>query len=189
MGVRAADKTKTGRMKGEDYRRHPEEGGCARDDRAAGIGGSGSLLAQFQAADRIRQMYFPPGAQLPAMHFSLTPESLDSAVPRLAIDIEGQSVEYRHGPLRSQPIAWPGPAPGQVTVLFEESGGGGPNRSYQGPWALFHLLDEASVQPQSDVRYLVTLSAGGHIARLTLEATSVRNPFARNELRSFRCSG
>jgi hypothetical protein len=33
------------------------------------------------------------------------------------------------------------------------------------------------------------LSAGGHIARLTLEATSVRNPFARNELRSFRCSG
>jgi type VI secretion system protein ImpL len=86
---------------------------------AAGIGGSGSLLAQFQAADRIRQMYFPPGAQLPAMHFSLTPESLDSAVPRLAIDIEGQSVEYRHGPLRSQPIAWPGPAPGQVTVLFE----------------------------------------------------------------------
>ena len=40
MGGRAADKTKTGRMKGEDYRRHPEEGGCARDDRAAGIGGS-----------------------------------------------------------------------------------------------------------------------------------------------------
>jgi len=40
------------------------------------------------------------------------------------------------------------------------------------------------------VRYLVTLSAGGHLARLTLEATSVRNPFARNnELRAFRCGG
>jgi type VI secretion system protein ImpL len=74
-------------------------------------------------------------------------------------------------------------------VLFEQSGGGGPNHTYQGPWALFHLLDDASVQPQSDVRYLVTLSAGGHLARLTLEATSVRNPFARNELRSFRCGG
>jgi type VI secretion system protein ImpL len=74
-------------------------------------------------------------------------------------------------------------------VLFEESGGAGPNRSYQGPWALFHLLDDASIQPQSDVRYLVTLTAGGRTARLTLEATSVRNPFARNELRSFRCSG
>jgi type VI secretion system protein ImpL len=154
---------------------------------AAGIGGSGNLLAQFQAADRIRQIYFPPGAQLPGMHFSLTPESLDSAVPRLAIDIDGQSVEYRHGPLRSQALAWPGPSPGQATVLFEESGGGGPNRSYQGPWALFHLLDDASIQPQSDVRYLVTLTAGVRSARVTLEATSVRNPFARNELRSFRC--
>ncbi len=155
---------------------------------AAGIG-SGTSLAQFQAADRIRQIYFPPGAQLPALHFSLTPESLDSAVPRLAIDIDGQSLEYRHGPIRSQPIAWPGPSPGQATVLFEEGGGGGPNRSYQGPWALFHLLDDATIQPQSDVRYLVTLSAGGRTARLTLEASSVRNPFARNELRSFRCSG
>jgi type VI secretion system protein ImpL len=153
---------------------------------AAGIG-SGTSLAQFQAADRIRQMYFPPGAQLPSLRFSLTPESLDSAVPRLAIDIEGQSIEYRHGPIRSQAIAWPGPAPGQATVLFEESGGGGPNHAYQGPWALFHLLDDASVQPQTDVRYVVTLSAGGRLARLILEATSVRNPFSRNELRAFRC--
>jgi type VI secretion system protein ImpL len=154
---------------------------------AADIGGSASLLTQFQAADRIRQIYFPPGAQLPGMHFSLTPESLDSAVPRLAIDIEGQSIEYRHGPLRSQSLAWPGPSPGQASVLFEESGGGGPNRAYQGAWALFHLLDDASIQPQSDVRYLVTLTAGSRTARVTLDATSVRNPFARNELRSFRC--
>jgi len=71
----------------------------------------------------------------------------------------------------------------------EESGGGGPNRSYQGPWALFRLLDDATIQPQSDVRYLLTLSAGGRTARLILEAASVRNPFARNELRSFRCGG
>lgn len=155
---------------------------------AAGIG-AGTSLAQFQAADRIRQIYFPPGSQLPALRFSLRPESLDSAVPRLAIDIDGQSLEYRHGPIVSQPFAWPGPSPGQATVLFEEAGGSGPNRTYQGPWALFHLLDEASIQPQSDVRYLVTLSAGGRTAKLTLEATSVRNPFARNELRSFRCTG
>jgi len=151
---------------------------------AAGIG-SGTSLTQFQTADRIRQIYFPPGSQLPTMHFNLAPESLDSAVPRLAIDIDGQSLEYRHGPIRSQTISWPGLLQAQATVLFEESGGGGPNRSYQGPWALFHLLDDATIQPQSDVRYLVTLSAGGHTARLILEAASVRNPFARNELRSF----
>jgi type VI protein secretion system component VasK len=51
------------------------------------------------------------------------------------------------------------------------------------------LLDEASLQSQSEVRYLVNLSAGGRTARVTLEATSVRNPFGRNELRDFRCGG
>lgn len=155
---------------------------------ATGIAGSAALLPQFQAADRIRQMYFPPGAQLPTLHFSLTPTGLDGAVPRLAIEIDGQLLEYRHGPQRTQALAWPGPSPGQASVLFEEGGGAGPNRSYLGPWALFHLLDEATVTPQSDVRYQVGLSAGGHSARLLLEAASVRNPFSRNELRAFHCS-
>jgi len=155
---------------------------------AAGIG-AGTALTQFQMADRIRQMYFPPGAQLPGLRFSLQPESLDSAVPRFAIDIDGQTLEYRHGPIVSQAFAWPGPAAGQATVLFEEGAGAGPNKTYQGPWALFRLLDDASIQPQSDVRYLLTLTVAGRTARLTLEAASARNPFARNELRSFRCTG
>ena len=156
---------------------------------AAAIGGSNSLLSQVQTADRIRQIFFPPGAQLPSVHFTVTPDSLDSAVPRLAIDLEGQTIEYRHGPLRATPIAWPGPSPGQVTVLFEESGGGGPNRAYQGPWALFHFLDDTTIQAQSDLRYLATLTAGNRTAKVLIEATSVRNPFARNELRAFRCGG
>jgi type VI secretion system protein ImpL len=76
-------------------------------------------------------------------------------------------------------------------LLFEEGAGAGPSRSYQGPWALFHLLDNGSVQPQpqSDVRYQVTFTAGSHNAGVTLEAASVRNPFAHNELREFHCGG
>jgi type VI secretion system protein ImpL len=119
----------------------------------------------------------------------VAPESLDTATSRLALDIDGQTIEYRHGAPRAQNIVWPGPSPGQASVLFEESGGSGPNRSYQGPWALFRMLDEASIQPQSDVRYLVTLAAGGRSAGVMLEATSVRNPFAHNELRGFHCGG
>jgi type VI secretion system protein ImpL len=155
---------------------------------AVGIG-SNAMLARFQQVDRIRQVFFPPGAQLPTVHFTATPDSLDAGVRRLAVDIDGQSVEYRHGPTRAQQLAWPGPAPGQASVLFEETNGTGPNRAYKGPWAFFHMLDEASVQAQSDVRYAVGLSAGGRSARVMLEASSVRNPFGRNELRGFRCSG
>jgi type VI secretion system protein ImpL len=155
---------------------------------AAGIGSS-SLLNQFQTVDRIRKTYFPPAGQLPEMRFTVTPESLDANVRRLALNIDGQVVEYRHGPPRTQPLVWPGPSPGQASVLFEEAGGAGPNRSYQGPWALFRLLDDATLQPQSELKYLVTLTAGGHTGRVTLEATSVRNPFAHNELHGFRCGG
>jgi type VI secretion system protein ImpL len=156
---------------------------------AAALGGSKAMLEQFQTVERIRQIYFRPGGQTPELHFNMAPQSLDTAVSRLAVDIDGQTIEYRHGAPRAQGIAWPGPSPGQASVLFEEGGGSGPNHSYQGPWAFFRMLDGALVQPQSDLHYLVTLTAGSRSAGVMLEATSVRNPFAHNELRGFRCGG
>jgi type VI secretion system protein ImpL len=156
---------------------------------AAAVGGSSSLLAQFQAVERIRQIYFRPGAQLPELRFNLQPDYLDAAVRRLSVELDGQTLDYRHGPPRSQAFLWPGPAPGTASIVFEESAGGGPNRTYQGPWATFRLFDDATLQPQSEVRFIVTLRAGSRSARLVLEASSVRNPFASNELRDFRCGG
>jgi type VI secretion system protein ImpL len=156
---------------------------------AGAIGGSLALLNQFQTTDRIRQIYFHPGSQTPELRFGLTAESLDATVRRLAVEVDGQLLEYRHGPLHAVPIVWPGAASGQSSVLFEEGAGAGPNHVYHGPWSLFRLLDEATVTAQSDVRYSVGLHIDGRAAGLTLEATSVRNPFARNELRGFRCGG
>ena len=157
---------------------------------AGAIGGSSGLLGQFQNVEEIRQMYFGPGANSPEIRFTLTPESLDAGVRRLAIDIDGQLVEYRHGPQRTVAVQWPGPSPGQASILFEESGGSGPNKSYRGSWALFRLLEQAQIQPQADGRtYLVTFNVGGRSARLTLEASSARNPFGRSGLRGFRCGG
>lgn len=161
----------------------------------AGRIGSGVPLAQFQAAERIRQVYFPAGSSQPQVRFSLTPEYLDRGVDRRAqrmtLDIDGQSIQYRYDSPRAQLLVWPGPTPGQASLLFEEGAGSGPSRSYQGPWAFFHLLDNGAVQPQpqSDVRYQVIFTAGSHNAAVTLEAASVRNPFAHNDLRDFRCGG
>ena len=157
---------------------------------AGAIGGSSGLLSQFQNVEEIRQVYFSPGANAPEVRFTLTPESLDAAVRRLVIDIDGQPVEYRHGPPRAVAVQWPGPSPGQASILFEESGGSGPNKSYRGSWALFRLLEQAQIQPQADGRtYVVTFDVGGRNARLMLEASSARNPFGRNVLRGFRCGG
>ncbi len=157
--------------------------------RGAGGIGSHSLLRQFERVDRIRQVFFPPGSQLPSARFTVTPESLDASVRRLEVDIDGQKLEYRHGPLVAQPFVWPGPAPGQASILFEEAGGSGPYRAYQGPWALFRLLDAATVQQQTPLKYLVTVQAGGRAASLRFEASSAINPFGQNVLRGFRCGG
>jgi len=112
---------------------------------------------------------------------------LDAAVTRFSLDVDSQPMEYRHGPLQSLTFTWPGIGAGHTTLAFD-AGGPPAVASFQGPWAWFRALDQAKVQAQSETRFLVTFSQGGHTARVIIDATSVRNPFARNELQSFRCT-
>jgi len=84
-------------------------------------------------------------------------------------------------------MTWPGGPVGAAVAIFELRGGAHPQLAFQGPWALFRLLDQATMQPQSDTRYLVTFHLNGKQARVVLEAASIRNPLARQELARFRC--
>jgi type VI secretion system protein ImpL len=154
---------------------------------AAAVGGSNALLQQFQQAQRIRDVYFKTGAQLPDARFNLTPDALDAGATRFALDLDGQPFEYRHGPQQSKALVWPGGGVGQVAVVFEERGGPGANAVKQGPWALFRALDQAQVRRDSDTRLAVTFAAGSHSMRVVLDAASIRNPFAQNALAGFRC--
>ncbi len=152
---------------------------------AAPVAGAHGLLAQFQAVQGIREIYFKAGAK-PEIHFNMTPDLLDAAVSRFSLDVDGQILEYRHGPVQSLGFAWPGGA-GHATVTFESAGAPAIS-SFQGPWAWFRILDQAKIQSQSETKFLVTFTQNNHSARVVIEAASVRNPFARNELQSFRCS-
>jgi type VI secretion system protein ImpL len=155
---------------------------------AQGIGGSAALLKQFQQAQRIRDVYFKAGAQLPEARFTLTPDSLDAGATRFALDLDGQSFEYRHGPQQSKAMVWPGGGGvGQTAVVFEERGGPGPSTVKQGPWAWFRALDQAQIKRDSDTHMQVTFATGAHSMRVVLDAASVRNPFARDELAGFKC--
>jgi type VI secretion system protein ImpL len=156
---------------------------------AAQIGGSEALLKQFQQAQRIRDVYFKAGSQVPEARFTLTPDSLDVGATRFTLELDGQTLDYRHGPQQSRPMSWPGASgAGQAAVTFEERTGGGPSVVKQGPWAWFRALEQAQVRRDSDTRVFVTFSAGSHTMRVVLDAASVRNPFVRDELAGFRCS-
>ena len=156
---------------------------------AASIGGPASVPPQFQRANRIAQTYFPAGATLPEVRFTVTPDFLDAAAARMVLEIDGQSLEYRHGPQRAVAMTWPGPSPGQAAISVEERGGARPNLVEQGPWALFRLLGRAQLQAQGETRFLATFTLGERTVRVVVQANSSRNPFARDLLHGFSCQG
>jgi len=154
---------------------------------AEAIGGSTALLAQFQAAERVRQLFFKPGAPTPEVRFNVSPDELDENVDRFRLEIDGQALEYRHGPLQAVSMKWPGSSVGQAIASFEQHGGTHPQLSFQGPWALFRILDQAVLAPQSDTRLLATFKVNGSQSRVVFEAASVRNPIVHRDTVRFNC--
>ncbi len=154
---------------------------------AKSVGLSNQVLKQFEQVARIRAVYFASGGALPDFSFNLTPEYLDASATRLAIEIDGQTLEYRHGPQKSVAMKWPGQGAGQAAVTLDTQSGGSPNAVYSGPWAWFRLLDSARVQPQTDTRFLVNFTVGGSSARVLLDAATIRNPLRENVLQGFSC--
>jgi type VI secretion system protein ImpL len=150
--------------------------------------GPAAMLQQFQRVQRIRDIYFAPGSPGPGAKFSLLADSLDGSSARFTLTVDGQAFEYRYESPRPRPITWPG-ASGDASFAFEDrSGKPIPGSSFQGPWSWFRLLSQAQVERDSDTRFKVTFSAGGKSMRVIMDAASVRNPFARNEVAGFRCA-
>jgi len=152
-------------------------------------GASSAMLHQFEQVQQIRDRYFGFNGQSPEQQFNMTPGELDAGASRFTIEVDGQSLDYRHGPVRSLPVKWPGPAPGAASAVFEDAAGAHPNLTFQGPWAWFRLLDAASMHPESDVRFTATFQAGGHRGAVIIEPNSIRNPYQSPVLRQFRCGG
>jgi type VI secretion system protein ImpL len=156
---------------------------------AGPAGASTAMLRQFEMAQQIREAYFGPSGQLPEQQFTVTPGDLDAAATRFTLELDGQTLDYRHGPVRSTPMRWPGPAPGAAAASFEDRSGSRPNMTFQGPWSWFRLLDAATIKAETDVRYEVALQSGGHQGTVIVEATSIRNPYQKSVVHQFRCSG
>ncbi len=155
------------------------------------IGIPDEVLEQFQRASVIREAFFTGGGQIPAVEFELKPQSMDSRVDQLILDLGGQILDYRHGPLRSQRLRWPPPdGPARVRLVFTDSSGGGPSLTEEGPWAWFRVLDRSGLKATDQPElFNLTLKIAGMSARFELRAISVRNPFNLAELRGFQCPG
>ena len=158
------------------------------DATGAAVGGSMGMLRQFEAAERIRQMFFRPGSQDVEVRFSVSIVDLDANALRFTLDLDGQSFVYRHDPVQTRAAIWPGPKPGMAVATFEEKGAARPNVGAEGTWAWFRLLDAAQVQRETDSSYVLNFDKGGHQAHVRIEAVSIRNPYGNKQiLQQFRC--
>lgn len=146
-------------------------------------------LASFEQADRVRQQFFRSGQLEPELRFTLMVQSLDAEVSRFLFEYAGQRYEYRHEQPQVWALSWPANS-SLAAITFEDNRGGAPFLKFDGPWALFRLLQAGKIEARGASDYLVTWQAGGRTAKLVLTASSINNPFRGIEdLSRFRCPG
>jgi type VI secretion system protein ImpL len=153
------------------------------------ISGSAGMLAQLQGADLIKQMFFRSG-NMPEVDFTLLAPTLDAGIGKLVIEVDGQKYEYQSGGATNVTMKWPGPAPGRVSIsAFDPAGTLLTTFDYHGDWAFFRALQAANLQKQSDLRFVASFNFGGHVAKVTIQANNLKNPFLSTALSRFRCGG
>jgi type VI secretion system protein ImpL len=161
-----------------------------RSAQAESLSGASAALVQFQRAQAIRDAFFR-GGTTPGMKLEWKPVSMDATITQLVIDIDGQVLKYAHGPQLPVAVQWPGPkGTSQVRVQVTPPGAGASSQLYEGPWALFRLLDRAQIQPTAQSEKMVaTFNLDGRRAQFEIISGSVQNPLRLPELEQFRCPG
>jgi type VI secretion system protein ImpL len=150
------------------------------------LGTDHGTLPQFQRAQAIRETYFSGGVG-PATQLEFKPIEMDAALKEFTLDVDGQIVRYDHGPQIPQRVRWPGPrGSGVVRLMVQPAGSTGLLK--EGPWALFRLFDQVSLQPTAvPEKFRAVFDIDGRKAVFEVTAGSVRNPFRLPDLRQFSC--
>ena len=155
-------------------------------------------LGPFQAAQKIREMFFTKGSKDPEVKFTLDFEqgpnsdaTMDSGSKRFKLEYGGKVAEYRHAPFQSPQLTWPPPAGTATAVTFEVFSGSsqGPAAG-NGPWALFRLLDSADHRAVGNDHYFVIRTQGkDHQVSIKITPGRSVNPFGSTRgLQGFRCN-
>jgi type VI secretion system protein ImpL len=142
-------------------------------------GGEG-VLRPFQQAQNIRDTFFSrDGKQTPSFDVTLKPVSMDSDILSMVLDIDGQTLQYSHGPLVPQVVTWPGSKHGmRVGLQLNLFNGSSASLWTSGDWALHRLLDKATIADGATARSrLATFNIDGHRVTLEIISNSVRDPF------------
>lgn len=144
----------------------------------------GAALANFQRGARIREAFFQNGGRKPGFRFDLRLVDMDPGMKELVLDVDGQQLHFGAGSSASQTVQWPGQ---RLASRISIAAGGVP-QVFEGPWAMFRLLNHFELQPSPQPeRFTVVLKLDGRQARLEVVSGSAINPLRMREMQAFRC--
>lgn len=152
----------------------------------------GPDLEPFEHAKAIRDVFFnDPGHKQLTWKADIRIPELDPTIMGLALDVDGQTSLYQHGPVAPFTVSWPGPR-GGVHAEITANPRIRPETSTitaDGPWALMRLLQRGRVvETATPGRTRVAFDFDGRKAALDIASTgSVANPLTSDVLRTFRC--
>ena len=106
------------------------------------------------------------------------------------VNVDGQLVEFSHGPRQSIPLVWPNTlrdsVESRITLVPTQVNRSPRSLSENGPWALFRLLDKADITGVSSSSVDVKFELDDGQMRYRLHAASNTNPFTQELLAGYQ---
>ena len=147
------------------------------------------VVRSLEKAEEIRRAFFTRSGSLD-VEFSLEPLHLSSNKRRSVMNVDGQLVEFSHGPRQSIPLVWPNTlrdsVESRITLVPTEVNRSPRSISENGPWALFRLLDDADITGVSSSSVDVRFAVDDGEMRYRLHAGSNTNPFTQALLAGYQ---
>ncbi len=149
------------------------------------------IVEQLAQAKHIGEAYFNRNGALD-VSFTLEPLHLSRNKRRAVVNVDGQFIEYSHGPKRSVELIWPNAlragAQSKVTLVPTQTNVSPRSVAESGAWSLFKLLERSDVigGNASAMDYQVTLDGGKFAFRIQTPASN--NVFKTELLHSFHLS-
>lgn len=160
---------------------------------AGDAGLSPEMKKALDAAAAIRRAFGLENADEPRLSFDIQPCQVTLPAQSSILKIgNSDPIEYSNGGRKWRTYEWPdrgGERAARVALHLRD--GSEPENEQDGFWALFRLLDSATVTPQADgkVRLEWALddgSGGRHLARYDLDPRARENPFAPGFFEQFK---
>ncbi|MNV04452.1 hypothetical protein D3C71_947480 [compost metagenome] len=144
------------------------------------------VLAQLQAADRIRDAFFNSRGAL-GVQFSIEPLGLTSSRRSSVLSVEGQLISYSHGAGNSVGLIWPNNQ-GDSTesrITLVSAAGTSSGLAYRGSWSMFRLLSQARLDSATANSVDLSFSANDGAMRYRITAEKANNPFTQASFDGF----